>query len=109
MTSVNLDDKLFEVLEDISCEQYCKVEEYIKINGAHIFSEEFNNNMKFIIPKEKNITNMQPVEHADTRKTRLKIRYLLVAILILIMSVTSVFAIEPLRETLKEIVYTIFP
>lgn len=107
MENNDFDKLLEEAIEEIVCEELYAIEDYIKENGPHVFSDEFENKMEKLLNGSR-VTNEKLPEKGHMKKIP-KMRYLLVAILILLMSGITALAYEPIRVKLENFVYTIFP
>lgn len=93
------------VIPEVCYEEICEIEEQMLKEGKHVFSEEFEKNMESVFKGKKSIVNDIT---ATKIKTKLKFKYLLVAILLFILSSITVMAYEPARHALKEFFFTIY-
>ena len=104
------DELLEETIEEIVCEEFLAIEDYIGEHGAHIFSETAEQKMDKLMHKGKAMPdNKTPFEGKGKRRSRFRWKYAMVAVLLLGMCTMTVLAVEPIREKVKNIVYTIFP
>lgn len=106
MKSIDLDDLLEETLEKICCDEFCELEDYVVEHGRHEFSDDFEKKMEALLNPATD--NIQKLDVKKQKVKRPKIKYLLVAILILLMGTLTAFAYEPIRVTIQNIAYTIF-
>lgn len=99
-------DELLQKIIPIACyEECCQLEQAMLLEGEHTFSKNFEKKMKILLKKQKRSKKQQANLQ---RRTRLKPRYLLVAILLFILSSITVLACEPIRESLRHMIYTIY-
>lgn len=106
MENNDFDELLEETIEEIVCEEFLAIEDYIGEHGAHIFSDDFENKMEKLIHKENIVYNNNSERLHRVRGP--KIRYLLVAILLLLMGALTAFTYKPVRVVLENFVYSIF-
>lgn len=90
-----------------SYHDFCKIEEKMLEQGPHEFSPQFEEKMNLLLYPSR-IGQSMNSKTEKPKRGRVKIRYLLIAVLLMILCSTTVFAYEPARELLKNIVYTIF-
>lgn len=103
-----LDGLLQKAVPIVRCRELEAVEKLMAKNPPHVFSKEYEERKEEIVkghPCHRKAEDGQ----GKVKRGRVKMRYLLVAVLLLILSSTVVLGNETIREILSEIVYTVFP
>lgn len=95
-------------------DELAAIEKRMAEESPHVFSKEYEKKKQKILNGCRHHKKVEPAVEVADRKPhwtgrRPKLRYLLVAVLLLILSATTVLAYEPLKVLLEEIVYTVFP
>ena len=99
-------DELLHIIIPETCnEEIFDIEDQISVGDKHIFSKSFEEKMLFIFKGKKKIEN-----EIDPLKIRAKpkIKYVLVAILLFVLSSMTVLAYEPARIALEKIIFSVF-
>ena len=90
-----------------ACElEYEEIEKRIKTEYPHIFSDEFNQKMDCLVMMEEDDEREQlDPDHP----IHFRIRYVLVAVLLLVLGTSTVFGDTFFSEKIKDFVYKVFP
>lgn len=90
-----------------ACElEYEEIEKRIKTEYPHIFSDEFNQKMDCLVMMEEDDGREQlDPDHP----IHFRIRYVLVAVLLLVLGTSTVFGDTFFSEKIKDFVYKVFP
>jgi hypothetical protein len=94
------EELLKETIQEICESELSILEEMMKEEPNIVPSPEFEQRMEDLINERYGYKDMKDSFRED-RKLHFRTRYLLVAILLLILGTSTVFAIEPLRERLQ--------
>lgn len=91
----------------MACEEEIKdMEESVNSKGLHKFSQHFCRRMKELMNTH---FKYEKSERLQTGKRKhLKLRYALITVLLLVLCTSSVVAVEPIREKMKDLIYTVF-
>jgi hypothetical protein len=102
------EELLKETIQEICESELSILEEMMKEEPNIVPSPEFEQRMEDLINERYGYRDIKD-SFGEDRKLHFRTRYLLVAILLLILGTSTVFAIEPLRERLQQFFYTVFP
>ncbi len=97
MNDTSFDALLQRAVPNACFEECCEIEEKMLKDGEHVFSKEFEDNMNSAFKRKKKNAESKGI---SKRGKRPKFRYLLVAVLLLVLGSVTVVAYEPAREKL---------
>lgn len=110
MTEEKLDECIKLAVAQYCEEEFISMENQMKKEPSPSFSEEFERKIELLRQKQSGKKESRKKEHqkGNLKRGTIRLRYVFLAILLLILGVSSVMAVEPVREKIGEMFYTVF-
>lgn len=99
------DELLRQITPEVCYEEICDIEDQMIKEGEHVFPRDYE---KKILSIYKGKNNKIREQSFHVGKTKPKIKYLLIAILLFVFSSITVCAYEPARQVLKEFFFSVY-
>lgn len=108
---INIEALLKTTIPKACVEEMDRLEKRIRKEGRPVYSKAYRAKKKALLRGQHHYKrdDIYENDNTDQPKGRLKFRYLLLAILLLVLSTATVMAYEPLLEFMESIVCTVFP
>lgn len=103
-SDLSLDLEMYQAMEMLCYEELKAAEGMAVRQGKHIFSEEYNQKIQELLYGKPQTDGFLHNQSGG----RMKLRYLFIAVILMVLASASVMAVEPVRERLGDIFYTVF-